>query len=272
MCTQRTGDRFVLEHMTGMSGNSIAVKSPNFDENSAGEADETPVKGRRSWLARTFDHRKLDFDGYATNWPLVFRVSSLNCLGAGGKEGKDARWSPVYFGIRVSFFLFMLVILVMQILNEGIVSQRYICTDPGDDNIEICAARLSIALQEVCPKARAVQSGVTWTPWECACGPTFLAYLTHVILIVQVIYLFFAVYTTWRGRKYVQVPVPENVPKNPMFAAVTWFMYSLQVPAPGPPAPFPVSTFVALGLRLPHFLSTVPSADAYGKECHVCHL
>lgn len=59
-----------------------------------------------------FNNVTLSFRSYDLNWPLAFGVSSLDCLGAGGKDGKKAKWSMAYFAIRVVLFLIMFATLI----------------------------------------------------------------------------------------------------------------------------------------------------------------
>ncbi|MDC3321085.1 hypothetical protein OAV88_00630 [bacterium] len=64
---------------------------------------------------------------------------------------------------------------------------------------------------------------------ETDCAATWPLYLTHITLVFQTVYLFFAMYTTWVGRHYVRNL--KEAPKGPWYVRVTWLMFSVNIPA-----------------------------------------
>mmetsp|Transcript_13337 Transcript_13337/g.37883 ORF Transcript_13337/g.37883 Transcript_13337/m.37883 type:complete len:334 (+) Transcript_13337:9-1010(+) len=190
---------------------------------------------------------RLDFDGYDRNWPLAFSVSSLNCLGAGGQPSQSTRsiaqptWSPVYFGIRVTFSVTMLTVLALSAVNDsGVRSERYLCNTNTTQSMSLsgCADALGIELGSICGQAQEARGesgdGVLWSVWECVCpGPIWLAYLTHQTLLIQNVYLLLAAYTTWMGKDYVKGAgpsgVPAGTPVGPWYVRAVWLLHSVQV-------------------------------------------
>lgn len=150
-----------------------------------------------------FSKMTVSLTGYDKIWPLAFGVSSLDCLGAGGKGGKNAKWSAAYFAVRVFLFLVMFATLVWSLYDNR--------SDPATTTI--------------------AGSGNCTDPVSAPPDPRkWPVFLTHQMLTLQTIYLLVCVITTWKAKDYVSVPVPGNTPAGPWYVHVQWVLQGITTP------------------------------------------